>query len=104
MLVGGTAAVRGEDSTHPTDLEGQLEETFRNLDHVLDAARAAQSQPHHAAPRFRSLRAYVVRAGDESTVRQRITTRFPSLEALEVVPAEVCRPELLVEIEGAAEY
>ncbi len=103
VLVGGTAAVRGEDSTHAADLIGQLEETFTNIDHLLDAARAEHGRPRHAAARFRSLRAYVVRAHDESTVRERIAERFPSLEALEIVSADVCRPELLVEIEGAAE-
>ena len=104
ILVGGTAAVRGEDSTHPTDLVGQLEETFCNLDHLLDAARSEHPAPHDAAPKFRSLRAYVVRPGDQAAVRERIAERFPSLEAIEIVPADVCRPELLVEIEGAAEF
>jgi len=97
-LVGGTAAVRGEDSMHADDLTGQLKETFENLDDLLGAAGTTSSSPG-----FRSLRAYVVREADIPAVESGIRGRFPGAERVEIVRADVCRPELLVEIEGIAE-
>jgi len=103
-LIGGTAAVRGEDSTHAGDLPGQLEETFENLDSVVAATHPVGSDEAARAPRWRHLRAYVVRPGDVESVRRAIESRFAGAENVEVVRADVCRPELLVEIECAVEW
>jgi hypothetical protein len=46
------------------------------------------------------LRAYVVRRGDVSRVLESIKTRFRALHAVELVETDLCRPELLVEVEG----
>jgi len=97
LFVGGTAAVRGEDSVHQGDLDAQLEETFTNLEALVDSAR-------NDAPRdsrmFESLRAYYLHDSDAETVRRAVERRFPGLERLELMRADVCRRELLVEIEG----
>ncbi len=98
-LIGGTAAVRAEDSVHPGDLKAQVAETFENLDALVGAA----STPAGIAPAFRSLRAFVSRRQDLDTVRRAVVARFPGA-SVECVRADVCRPELLVEIEGIAEF
>jgi len=97
-LVGGTAAVRGENSTHAGNLAAQLDETLNNLRELLDCARAGG-----AALRFLTLRAYVVRASDIPAVRAALAAGIPGGPPLDIVRADVCRPELLVEIEGVAE-
>ena len=40
---------------------------------------------------------------DRAEVEARIKAAFPELERLELLSAELCRPELLVEVEGLAE-
>lgn len=106
LLVGGTAAVRGEDSLYPGDLAGQLAETFRNLAAVVAAGRGGEGAGEATQAeldRYRSLRVYWVREEDLPAIRAALAATFPGLETLEMLPAAVCRPELLVEIEGVAD-
>lgn len=98
LFVGGTAAVRGEDSVYQGDLDGQLEETFVNLEALVDAAR--QGLPRDASRVFEHLRAYFVHEKDAESIRLAVERRFPGLDRLELLQADICRRELLVEIEG----
>ena len=100
LLVGGTASVRGEDSVHRGKLDLQLRETIENLEAV---ARAAFEVPaEKALSCYRELRVYHPRRQDEPVIRSAIVDRFPALRRIEFVVADLCRPELLVEIEGLA--
>lgn len=107
LLVAGTASIRGEDTAFVGDLEGQTTETFANLDALLEAAEAAHaaSQPGgaHRAARFASLRVYVVRERDMPAVRDLVAARYPDVDAVEYLQADLCRDDLLVEVEGVAE-
>jgi hypothetical protein len=46
---------------------------------------------------------YIVRAEDVAVVRDRIEARYGVLADVEYAQAELCRADLLVEIEGVAE-
>jgi chorismate lyase/3-hydroxybenzoate synthase len=106
VLVGGTASIRGEESVHVGDLHGQTMETFENLRALVRAAYGRVSEgdvPEEAGLHcFRDLRVYVVRESDVAAVTERVTGAFTSVERVEYVIADLCRPELLVEIEGVA--
>jgi chorismate lyase/3-hydroxybenzoate synthase len=100
LLVGGTASVRGEDSVHLGDLHSQLDETIENLT-ALASAAFSLGQPE-ALDCYRELRVYHVRGADEPAIRSNLLSRFANVRAIEFVVADLCRPELLVEIEGMA--
>jgi hypothetical protein len=100
LLVGGTASVRGEDSVHPGRLDLQLQETILNLEAVARAGFDARDADALAC--YRQIRVYHPRREDETALRRALSARFPALEAIEFVVADLCRPELLVEIEGLA--
>ena len=91
VLVGGTASIRGEDSIHLDSLALQLDETFENL-----ARLAPLNQYTH-------LRIYFRREQDVPEILDAVQLAFGSLQGAEVVQAELCRSELLVEIEGLAQ-
>jgi chorismate lyase/3-hydroxybenzoate synthase len=109
LLVGGTASIVGEDSQH-RDVRRQTLETFENLAHLVGRARAiaganahdgdAARDPLHA---FTDLRVYIVRDTDADIVRELTAARFPGLDSVEYAKADLCRRELLVEIEGVAQ-
>lgn len=108
LLVGGTASVRGEHSVADAGIREQLLETFVNLATLVRTGFAGpgKGEESHASPwleRFRFLRAYCVNPQHAGVIRSMIGARFPGLESLEILRARVCRPELLVEIEGLAE-
>lgn len=108
LLVGGTASVRGEESLHDGCVEKQLEETCINLDSLLRKAlgatdaEASDSSETESRHRYRDLRVYYKHSDNADFLHTTVRDRFPSLERLEMVHADICRAELLVEIEGVA--
>lgn len=97
LLVGGTASVVGEETRHPNDVEAQLAETACNLRALLTAADA-----DHATAK--SVRVYHPRSEDETVLRTTVGERLGTTAGIELVQAELCRPELLVEIEALYTY
>jgi len=99
LLVGGTASVIGEDSRHEDDVVAQTRETIENLAHLARAAGLPSGTM--TLPRFTDLRVYYPRPSDLPILQQMVVESFPQAR-LDWVAAELCRPELLVEIEGVA--
>jgi enamine deaminase RidA (YjgF/YER057c/UK114 family) len=102
LLVGGTASIVGEDSMHVENVDAQLEETLKNLGALIDAA-AERPDSGTALSRLLELRVYVARQEDAPAIRAALAARCPRASRIELTIARVCRPELLVEIEGVAE-
>jgi chorismate lyase/3-hydroxybenzoate synthase len=101
VFVSGTASIVGHQSVFPGDPERQTEETMRNVESVLDAAGV----PGRGAPlgsRLRSLRVYVRFPEQLGAILGAMAacTRTPVPTAC--LQAEICRQELLVEIEATA--
>lgn len=102
LLIGGTASVVGEDSRHAGQLDAQVEETLLNLDALIHAANGDASDAA-ALHRLVDLRVYVTSASQAERVRDMLVNRCPRTRSIAVAVAQVCRPELLVEVEGVAE-
>jgi chorismate lyase/3-hydroxybenzoate synthase len=108
LFVGGTASICGEESIHVGHLEQQTAETFRNLAALVRSALASDGDEDdlESGPwldRFRELRVYHPRLADRSQIISLIHNRFHRLRRMELISADLCRAELLVEIEGLAE-
>jgi chorismate lyase/3-hydroxybenzoate synthase len=99
MLISGTASIVGEGTLHPgktaDHLRLQAKETFRNLAALLEADGLALNDLHDA-------RAYVAYSRDFAQVQQLCRTHLTGLRQLELVHAEICRPGLILEVEGIA--
>ncbi len=95
LLVSGTASVVGEETLHPGQLEAQAAETLVNLRALLEAAGFTLAQ-------LRDARVYVTHARDLNAARTLCENGLPGLQRLEIVHAEICRPGLILEIEGIA--
>jgi chorismate lyase / 3-hydroxybenzoate synthase len=91
VLVGGTASIVGEASVHLDDLAGQTEETLTNL---------AVFAP---LDRYRDVRVYYPDPARLEELRALLKDAFPGAGEIGWVRADLCRAELLVEIEGIAE-
>lgn len=106
LLVGGTASVKQEDSVHVGDLNGQIEETFENLRTLVRSAmRVCGKAIEEESDPLRLLtfaRAYVLRGRDMEQVEAAVCAKVKKGAKVEVVQAEVCRKELLTEIEAMA--
>jgi chorismate lyase/3-hydroxybenzoate synthase len=93
LAISGTAAVVGHASAHAQDLQAQLVETFANLDALLEHAGMAGFG--NQAP----LKAYVRDPADAAAVHAFIRQRLPDVPLL-LLHGDICRSELLVEIDG----
>lgn len=94
LAISGTAAVVGHASAHAGDIEAQLAETLRNLDTLLETGGLPAG-----FDRLASLKAYVRHPGDEAVVRAFAEEHLPNAPLL-LVHGDICRAELLVEIDG----
>jgi chorismate lyase/3-hydroxybenzoate synthase len=109
LLVGGTAAVRGEDSVHAGDLEAQAEETFVNLAELVRTALVGRGLGLECPSRerllgcYRALRVYYRRGPDRAAVEGLARAAFAAARDIELRRADLCRDPLLVEIEGVAD-
>jgi chorismate lyase/3-hydroxybenzoate synthase len=103
LLIGGTASVVGEDSRHAGDLHLQLDETLFNIESLVRTANGNAGDCEAPLKRLVDLRVYVTEATQAGHVGRIVTEQCPRARTLDIVVAEVCRRELLVEIEGLAE-
>jgi chorismate lyase/3-hydroxybenzoate synthase len=103
ILVGGTASIRGEDSLHLQSLPQQMRETLTNLAAVVASAQGTALEDERAAlARYRDLRVYHPNLPDREAIEAMLREAFPASCRIELRRAELCRAELLVEIEGVA--
>jgi enamine deaminase RidA (YjgF/YER057c/UK114 family) len=104
IFISGTASITRSETRHPQDPVAQTEETLDNIEALI----AEDNLAGHGLPGFgarladlASARVYVKRQEDYPRIRAACEKRWGELPAV-YVAADVCRPDLLVEIEGIA--
>jgi chorismate lyase/3-hydroxybenzoate synthase len=103
LWVSGTASIVGEETRHPGDLAAQVSEIIDNLRAVLDVANAAlRPAPGHPGLRLPELAftAYVRHARDGSAALSRFAEALGAEPDCVLLQADICRSDLLVEIEA----
>ena len=102
--VSGTASVVHSISRYPGNIEKQTEQTIENIERLIAAENLRFHGINHPGARLSDLakiRVYLKRPEDFLRCKAICDQRFQSVPAIYAV-ADVCRPELLVEIEGVA--
>jgi enamine deaminase RidA (YjgF/YER057c/UK114 family) len=102
--VSGTASIVNSESRHPSDITRQTEQTIDNIERLIVPENFTAHGVRGAGAELRDfakIRVYLKRAEDFALCRAVCERRFGSVPAIYAV-ADVCRPELLVEIEGIA--
>lgn len=98
LFVSGTASIVGHQTVHPGDVRAQTEESLDNIAAVL-AEASAQSRSGAFSLQDLGYRAYVRHAADLAIVRPVVERRVGGAPVV-YVRADVCRSDLLVELEG----
>jgi chorismate lyase/3-hydroxybenzoate synthase len=96
LLISGTASVVGHASRHDR-ADAQIAETIRNLDSLIGAAGMGACLPVTTL-----LKAYVRNRGDDAVVRPAVEQRGLAAERLICLEGDICRSELLLEIDGVS--
>jgi enamine deaminase RidA (YjgF/YER057c/UK114 family) len=100
LFVSGTASIVGHASLHPGDVQAQTQETLRNLAAIVEAC-AARDVPGVRALADLEFKAYLRRPADLAVVRAQLAAHGIDTDRVLFVEADVCRADLLVEIEAA---
>jgi hypothetical protein len=105
IYVSGTASIRGEETVGVGDVEVQTWTTIENIAQLTspENLRHTGFQATSPAAPFAYLRVYVKKAADIPCVKKICSEAYGPVPSLFVV-SDICRPELLVEIEGAVFY
>ncbi len=104
IFISGTASITNSESRHVGDAVAQTQETLDNIEALISEANLGR----HGLPGFGSsleglgqVRVYVKRTEDYPRIQAVCARRLGGVPAI-YTTADVCRPELLVEIEGIA--
>lgn len=101
-LISGTASIVGHESVHPGDTAAQFDETLRNLDSLCDAVSEIDSgSPKLLLDEQSILRVYLRDPNDYLAVADKLRTRLgPGADQIVFLHGNICRRELMVEIDG----
>ena len=100
LLISGTASIVGHQSLHPEDIKAQTKETLANIESIIkqanlctDGLRFHRRQLHY--------KVYVRRPADAPAIRAEIDHWLGFSTCATFLQADICRRELLVEIEAS---
>ena len=103
-FISGTASITGSETQHPGDVAAQTQQTFDNIEALIGEPNFAQHGLPGRGATLRDLalvRVYIKRQDDYPAVRAICESRLGEVPTVYAV-ADVCRPDLLVEVEGLA--
>ena len=103
-LVSGTASIVEAKTVHVCDVERQTEQTIENIERLISEENFARhNMPGVGAglTDIAKLRVYVKHPEDYGKCRDLVEEKLPGIPAI-YLHADVCRPDLLVEIEAVA--
>jgi chorismate lyase / 3-hydroxybenzoate synthase len=95
LYISGTAAIVGHSSHHAEDTNAQLGETLANLDSLLAGAGIDKRFGENGV-----LKVYLRDRADAAELQQRLRERVGADAPVLLLDGDVCRAELLVEIDG----
>lgn len=98
LFVSGTASIVGHQTVHPGDVRAQTAESLDNIAAVLEAARPLTLRGGFALDDL-GYRVYVRHADDLATIRA-VLSEWVGSAPVVFVQADVCRSDLLVEVEA----
>lgn len=99
LLISGTASIVGHASVHPGDVLAQLDETLANLEGLLRHARARTDFGSARLGPESLVKVYLRSSIDTAAVESRLRERFGQQVPFVILAADICRSELLLEIE-----
>jgi chorismate lyase / 3-hydroxybenzoate synthase len=100
LFISGTASIRGHESLYIDDIKGQVTETLRNIQSLLTHAHTSYSAPINRIEDLDQLKVYIRQPNDRSHVERLLGDSLARVPPTIILQSDICRAELLVEIEG----
>jgi len=105
IYISGTAAIIGENTVFPTDVEKQTMATINNIKKLVEGESVSKLENIQPVEKsnYTYVRSYVKHKKDIDIVKQLCEKHFRS-ECFQYLISDICRDNLLVEIEGLIEF
>ncbi|MHB1249661.1 MAG: chorismate transformation enzyme, FkbO/Hyg5 family [Polaromonas sp.] len=103
LFVSGTASIVGHATLHPGDVVAQTRETLNNIETVLAEANRVACQARFSLADL-LCKVYVRHPADLGRIQAELALRVGGSLRAVYLQADVCRQDLLIEIEASAEH
>ncbi len=100
FFVAGTASIVGHATQHVDDPQGQTKEALLNIDALVDYVRKEHESVIGRDLTVQGLKVYIRNPKDEACVKSTVNAHFGKDVAAIYLRGEMCRMDLLVEIEA----
>jgi chorismate lyase/3-hydroxybenzoate synthase len=100
FLISGTASVVGHETHHEDQVANQLSESIRNVDSLLEEGHRLMGGARAHLDNDGIMKVYVRDPGDLELVRSTLSTALPSQIPKIYLQGDICRKNLLTEIDG----
>lgn len=99
IFISGTASIVGEKTVGVGDAEKQTEITIQNIQRLYSDTILEKLSTKKLNPKYGHARVYVKNRKDFPVIKKTFKKYFGKLQVVYII-ADICRPDLLVEIEG----
>jgi chorismate lyase / 3-hydroxybenzoate synthase len=99
LFISGTASIVGHETIHPGDVVAQTRETMINIGALLDEANRVVGATRYSLEGLQ-LKVYVRKPSDLAAIEATLSQLLNSTAGIVYLQADVCREDLLVEIEA----
>lgn len=104
LYISGTASIVGSSTVHHGDAAAQVKETFTNIKALIGADNMkTYQQKGFVLDDIVGLRVYIKDHKDYLTIRKEVEKIIGTEKPVVYVNDDICRPDLLLEIEGVAQ-
>lgn len=100
LFLSGTASIVGYETMHAGDVAAQTRETLANIETLLTEANRLVGEPRYSLDALK-FKVYVRRPTDLDVIRDALSASLRPSTPVVYLQADVCREDLLVEIEAA---
>lgn len=104
FFISGTASIVGHQTLHEDNVLIQLEEILKNIEALVISARDIHQQPIRDITGLSSMKVYIRHAEHYEMIQEALSLRMGKEVAIIYLEGDVCRSNLLLEIEAFAEF
>jgi chorismate lyase / 3-hydroxybenzoate synthase len=102
LFVSGTSSIVGHETLHRGNVAAQTAETMTNINALLDECNRAAGSARYSLDRLK-FKAYVRQPADLDSIKRTLAGFLKPSTSVVYLQADVCREDLLVEIEATGE-
>jgi enamine deaminase RidA (YjgF/YER057c/UK114 family) len=99
LFVSGTASIVGHETIHHGDVSAQTRETLANIDALIHEANRVVGSERYSREGLK-FKVYVRQPRDLHVIERTLSETLPPSASIVYLQADVCREDLLVEIEA----